>query len=56
MSTTTIISIIGWSFLVMSWIIPIFIEHKYKREYVRIALASLAMGAFLANVVIMCMR
>jgi hypothetical protein len=56
MSTTNVISIIGWSFLVMSWVLPVFIKDKYKREYARIGISGVAMGAFLANLVIMCMR
>ena len=56
MSTITVISIIGWSLLVMSWVVPVFIKDTYKREYARIGISGLAMGFFLSNLVIMCMR
>ena len=44
-----VVSIVGWSFLVMSWILPMAIKDKIKREYARMGLSGIALGVFLTR-------
>lgn len=47
MSTHNIFLLVGWFFLIASWIWPI----KWGGRVIKIALAAFASGVFLANVI-----
>jgi hypothetical protein len=48
MSTLTII---GWAFLITSWIVPIFIEDKQKGRLAGLILSGIACVIFLASLI-----
>ena len=48
MNTHNIVSLIGWGFLIASWIWP---SSKWGGRVIKIALAAFASGVFLVNVI-----
>lgn len=41
--------LVGWIFLILSWIIPQFIEDKDKKILIGIILSALALGIFIGH-------
>jgi hypothetical protein len=52
MDILEILGIIGWLFLIMSWTVPYLIEDKQTRKLLGVALASVAVGIFLAGMLV----
>jgi hypothetical protein len=47
-----IITIIGWTAIILSWFIPELIEDQQKARYVKGLLNAFALGWFLASILI----
>ena len=41
--------IVGWVFLILSWIIPLFIKNLLKKRFVGMSLSGLATGIFIGH-------
>jgi uncharacterized membrane protein YczE len=41
--------VVGWTFLLLSWIIPLFIKDKKTKSIVGMILSSLATGVFIGH-------
>ena len=52
MSVVNVLSIIGWGFLIMSWIVPYMMKDKMNKHFVGAVLAAFASGIFLSALVV----
>jgi hypothetical protein len=41
--------IVGWIFLIASWVVPLFIKEKKDKHFTGIALSAIATGIFLGH-------
>ncbi len=57
METWTVLNIIGWAFLITSWIIPSIMEKdNADKHFVGAVLAAIACGIFISGLVVQLMR
>jgi hypothetical protein len=57
MTTWTVLNIIGWVFLVLSWIVPTLIKKESTdKHFIGGALAAVACGIFLSTLVMHLMK
>lgn len=42
-------TLVGWIFLILSWIIPQFIEDRNKKSLIGVILSALALGIFIGH-------
>jgi uncharacterized membrane protein YczE len=41
------VTLIGWTILILSWIIPLFIKDTFKKRLIGISLSALTTGIFI---------
>lgn len=61
MNVTTVLNVIGWSCLMISWVAPVFMKHKSEsmnanKHLVGMLLGALALGFFASALVVSAMK
>lgn len=56
MSTWTVLSIIGWVFLMMSWIVPRFVKDEMNKSFWGGVISAFALGVFVSAAIIHMMK
>lgn len=56
MTTWTVLNIIGWVFLIASWVTPRLMKNDMDKSFIGGVLAALACGVFISGVVVQIMN
>jgi len=55
MTTWTVLNIIGWVFLIASWVVPKLMKKELDRSFVGAVLAAISCGVFIGGLVVQLM-
>ena len=56
MSTWTVLSIIGWVFLMISWIVPRFVKDGMNKSFWGAVISAFALGVFVSAAIVNMMK